>query len=771
MTVRISFILFFSFAVVIFPFRDSECSSKFSVDTAERAFYSKPDQIIKQFDRESSDCQKNIILAKAYKGKKKLKNSILYYANSCFEKNFNFKIRLFAQPVYSFVQSDNGRSIFYNESIYQIASIFFDYAEHEYVIKFTELLENDKSALYRDAVLLKSRSFQKLNRFNPAIECLRKIASDYKDSESLSLIYLRLGSVFESAGDFTNAADSYVTVIKCDSDIWQNRIASKRLIYITAEKKIKLDSSEKNRLFTSALYDAGQYNKALTLAETILQKERSPEMELIKLKILTLKNYPKAVSFLKSKEGKTDYDKLLLAHANVLWGKGKKKEAVEIYDRLISTPDNQILERILTRLSFYYEERNRPELLKYIELYIKNFPSNVQSGRLIWLAGRYYIRANNNEKASEYFKQGIQQYPDNIYTSYCRFWLNKINISEKKTVPSDDLELLDDLALNNPDTYHALSLLKSKADKTDTSLLNKQFKEALKNKNKNRALLVHTLLFIKNGYNKSHSERLKQLDNGITFHYIKAADLIKNPSYSPRYKNLFKNLETYFYAGNPEGINREMMLIPENDEEGQKELSLALTVFSDKFRYYNYSTVYGFKLLKYLKIKENIALLPQKYAEALYPYAFPGCVNDESKKFKIKPELLLSIMKVESNFNHKAISPAKAAGLMQLMRPTAKGIAKNIGVTGYDLLNPCTSIRFGSSYIAWLNGYYNGEIEYMIAGYNAGAGNVNKWKKYKINLDIDYFSEFNPYDETRDYIFRTKKYMIQYESIYKNLKE
>ena len=41
------------------------------------------------------DCQINIILAKAYRDKKKFKTSILYYANSCFEKNFNLFYDLF----------------------------------------------------------------------------------------------------------------------------------------------------------------------------------------------------------------------------------------------------------------------------------------------------------------------------------------------------------------------------------------------------------------------------------------------------------------------------------------------------------------------------------------------------------------------------------------------------------------------------------------------------------------------------------------------------
>jgi len=762
---RISFILFFTFTIISLSCGESGVGYELSAGVSGIAFYSKPDQIILQLEKNSGNCQKNFILAKAYRDKKELKSALMYYANSCFDKKYNFNIRLFPQPVYSFVESSRGRSLFYNDSIYEIASIFYEYNEHEYVLKFIELIDNDESALYRESVLLKSKSLQKLNRFKEAIDELRDLLLLYKDSDSRSLIHLRLGALYESAADLNKAADSYIHVIKSESGAWQNSVAAKRLIYLTGDKNIKLDSNEKSLYFATALYDAEEYDKAQIVIDSILQKEKSQPAEKIKIKILALKSLSKAASFLKEREGKPGYDSLLLEQANVLWDKGNKYEAVKCYDKLSTTSDVEISERVLTRLSFFYEERNRPELIKYMELYIKKFPEEAQSGRFIWLMGRYYMKTGNNAKAVEYFTRGIKNYPDNSYTSYSRFWMQKIRPADNKAGINDDF--LTELAVNNPDTYHALTLLKLKAERTETSLLSKQYDDALKNKDSKKMLLYHTLLFIKNGYDNSNTERFKQLDTGITGEYSEIAHMIKKPSYSMNYKGTLKKIETYFYAGDVDSINREIKLIPEDDKDAQKNLALAMTVYSIKHKYYNYSTFYGFKLLNLMNIKENLSLLPREYAEALYPYAFTECVNDESRMFKVKPELLLSMMKVESNFNFNAVSPAGAAGLMQLMPPTAKGIAKELGIDKYNLIDPCTSIKFGASYIAWLDRYYKGQIEYMVAGYNAGAGNVDKWKANAANKDIDHFSEFTPFDETRDYIFRTKKYLIQYESIYK----
>ena len=53
----------------------------------------------------------------------------------------------------------------------------------------------------------------------------------------------------------------------------------------------------------------------------------------------------------------------------------------------------------------------------------------------------------------------------------------------------------------------------------------------------------------------------------------------------------------------------------------------------------------------------------------------------------------------------------------------------------------------------------------MMAGYNAGAGNVKGWMK-QFNGDNDYLTEFIPFDETRFYILRTGKFFIQYKLLF-----
>jgi soluble lytic murein transglycosylase len=742
----------------------SKNSFELSTSLSEKGFYTNSDQVIQEFEKNSENAQKNFILARAYRDKKELKNAMLYYSNSCFNYDYDFNLRLFPQPVYSFIKSSSGRSIFYYDSVYEIASIFYQYNEHEFVIKFIDLIKKNKTALYREAIILKSKSQQKLNRFKDSENDLKDILSLFKDSSSIASIYLRLGSIYESAKDFDKAVDAYLNVVKSESGVWQNGIAAKRIIYLIDEHKIQLDTTEKKLLFAVSLYDAGEYDKALQFADDILKNEESSTAETIKIKALTKKNSKEVIAYLTKMGKSSNYDQLLLEHANILWADGKKYESIKVLDKLLSTSDDKILERVLTRLSFFYEERNRAEFIKYMELYIKKFPNESKSGRFIWLIGRYYVRNSDSKKAIEYFKKGIKEYPDNIYTSYSRFWMQKIDQDNKKTGD----EFLEEIAGNNPDSYHALTLMKSKADKTETLALTKEFEKAIKNKDAEKAKVIHNLLFIKNGYDSSYSDRIKQLGSNIISQYNQISELMKNPVYNSSYKQLLLNVEKYFYSGDINGLNRELRLIPEDDTAAQKDMALALMLYSLKHKYYSYSTYYGFRLLNILKIKENLSVLPKAFSEALYPYGFEECVNRESKSNNIKPELVQSMIKIESNFSFNAVSSAGALGLMQIMPQTAKGIARNLQISKYDLFDPCTSIKFGVNYIAWLNRYYKGQIEYMVAAYNGGAGNVDKWKTRELNSkDIDYFSEFTPYNETRDYIFRTKKYLRQYESVYK----
>jgi soluble lytic murein transglycosylase-like protein len=104
--------------------------------------------------------------------------------------------------------------------------------------------------------------------------------------------------------------------------------------------------------------------------------------------------------------------------------------------------------------------------------------------------------------------------------------------------------------------------------------------------------------------------------------------------------------------------------------------------------------------------------------------------------YQIPEELIRAVIRVESNFDPRAVSPANARGLMQLIPPTAERMM----VT--DIFDPRQNIFGGVRYLRVLANLFNGDIELTIAGYNAGENAVIK------------HGGIPPYPETVEYVKR-----------------
>tara|TARA_B100001123_G_scaffold189904_1_gene216739 strand:- start:48 stop:2267 length:2220 start_codon:yes stop_codon:yes gene_type:complete len=136
----------------------------------------------------------------------------------------------------------------------------------------------------------------------------------------------------------------------------------------------------------------------------------------------------------------------------------------------------------------------------------------------------------------------------------------------------------------------------------------------------------------------------------------------------------------------------------------------------------------------------------------------PKIVNNKTMP---KNELVLSVIRQESEFDEEAISYVGARGLMQLMTYTAKLVAKQakIPYSKNKLKNPDYNIKLGSYYLSGLLEQYEGSFPFALAAYNAGPKRVRYWKK--INGDpqkgkISYVDwiELIKFKETRNYVQR-----------------
>jgi hypothetical protein len=120
-----------------------------------------------------------------------------------------------------------------------------------------------------------------------------------------------------------------------------------------------------------------------------------------------------------------------------------------------------------------------------------------------------------------------------------------------------------------------------------------------------------------------------------------------------------------------------------------------------------------------------------------YSSNFDYHINERASGSGIDPRLIKAIIKVESNFNPRAVSPKGAMGLMQLMPETAR--RNGVG----DPYDPAQNIRGGVKYFKKLTRMFKGDLRLALAGYNAGEDAV-----------VEYGYRIPPYQETINYVDR-----------------
>ncbi len=131
------------------------------------------------------------------------------------------------------------------------------------------------------------------------------------------------------------------------------------------------------------------------------------------------------------------------------------------------------------------------------------------------------------------------------------------------------------------------------------------------------------------------------------------------------------------------------------------------------------------------------APVPMKHAEPVVPSP-KDMFAAAAEKHGIPVELVKSVVRAESNFNAKAVSPKGAIGLMQLMPETAREL-------GVDPNVPEQNVDAGTRYLRDLLIKYEGnedQVARAVAAYNAGPGAVDKYKGVP------------PYLETQVYVRR-----------------
>lgn len=125
------------------------------------------------------------------------------------------------------------------------------------------------------------------------------------------------------------------------------------------------------------------------------------------------------------------------------------------------------------------------------------------------------------------------------------------------------------------------------------------------------------------------------------------------------------------------------------------------------------------------------------------PDAFDAIIRRAATAYDIPFAFIKAVIRAESGFDPHAVSHAGAQGLMQLMPATAQSLNCE------DSFDPEQNIYAGTQYLRMLSNRYNGDINLVLAAYNAGSGTVSRYDGI-------------PYEATRRYIERVFQYYEEY---------
>jgi soluble lytic murein transglycosylase-like protein len=126
------------------------------------------------------------------------------------------------------------------------------------------------------------------------------------------------------------------------------------------------------------------------------------------------------------------------------------------------------------------------------------------------------------------------------------------------------------------------------------------------------------------------------------------------------------------------------------------------------------------------------------------PAHYDPYIREAARLYQIPEALVRAVIRVESNFDPRAVSHANAQGLMQLIPATAERMLVS------DPFDARQNVLGGTRYLRVLANLFNGNLQLTLAAYNAGEGAVIKYRGIP------------PYEETQSYVTKVMQFYNLY---------
>jgi soluble lytic murein transglycosylase len=159
----------------------------------------------------------------------------------------------------------------------------------------------------------------------------------------------------------------------------------------------------------------------------------------------------------------------------------------------------------------------------------------------------------------------------------------------------------------------------------------------------------------------------------------------------------------------------------------------------------------------------------RRLLKVVYPFPYRELVRREAREWSLDPIMLAAVIRQESAFAADIVSGAGAVGLMQVLPPTGRQLARAHGPEGFDettLTTPEINLHLGAAFFVEMSQRYHGDLPLTLVAYNAGPTRATRWRTYPEAADPLRFTERIPFDETRGYVKNVTRNLGLYQALY-----
>jgi soluble lytic murein transglycosylase len=195
----------------------------------------------------------------------------------------------------------------------------------------------------------------------------------------------------------------------------------------------------------------------------------------------------------------------------------------------------------------------------------------------------------------------------------------------------------------------------------------------------------------------------------------------------------------------------------------------SMAVYSNRGDQGYRAIAFGESTAKTIPQDYRLELMPRDLVELIYPAPYRDSFDRFSPKLGVDPRLVLSLARQESRFNPSVKSGASARGLLQFIPETAQKLASEEGLKDFeldDVYTPEVAVRLAVRYVADLLKLFPDNPHAVLAAYNTGELNVERWIARARSTDVDRLVSEIAIPETKDYVAKVMNSYRAYLTLY-----